>query len=115
MLNHVLDDNCLSIAMICLGVYLWICIINLIVELASEARSHKSPGVTSEGECFAPSDFVKRLRVKQVPRNSSKGHRNKRAKYIDAKHLSWILDFGFWGSLGKFWVSERSQIFKEKL
>ena len=57
------DDNCLSIAMMSLGVYLWIGIINLIVELASEVRSHKSSEVTSEGECFAPppSDFMKRL------------------------------------------------------
>ena len=76
-------DKCLSIAMICFGVYLWIGIINLIVELASEARSHKSPEVMSEGECFAPppSDFMKRLRVKQVKfkcfdRNESYGFKH---------------------------------------
>ena len=69
------DDNCLFIAIICLGVYLWIGIVNLILELASEARSHKSPEVTSEGECFAPppSDFMKRLRVKQVSFDSAPG------------------------------------------
>ena len=46
------DDDCLSIAMICSGVYLSIGIINLIVELASEARWLRLREVASEGECF---------------------------------------------------------------
>ena len=62
------DEIYLFIAMICLDVYLWIGIMNLFPELASEARSHKSAQITSEGGCFVltPSGFMKRQRVKSV-------------------------------------------------